>query len=150
VLEVAETALAEENLELSSSSLFNRRFKVAFLEKCRCVSNLSQYYRHLENSFAVCDALGYDTPQALPSYNTVSNLHSEIQPEVFDEEQEFEAAFEDVAVRSAYAAYRNGVMPPKSVQEAYGLNASTSTFSEKTFTRADEREALRNWVRLLK
>ncbi|MFC7020389.1 MULTISPECIES: hypothetical protein [Haloarcula] len=150
VLEVAETALAEESLELPSSSILNRRLKVAFLEKCRCVSNQSRYYRHLENSPAVCEALGYDTPQALPSYSTVSNLHSEIPPEVFDEEQGFEAAFENAAVRAAYAAYRNGLVPPESVREAYGLNALTPAFSEKTLTRADEREALRNWVRLLK
>ncbi|MFW5950161.1 MAG: hypothetical protein ACOCR6_02285 [archaeon] len=148
MLEVAETALAEENLELPSLPLLNRRFKVAFLEKCRCVSNRSQYYRHLQNSPAVCEALGYDTPQALPSYSTVSNFHSEVQ--VFDGEQDFEAAFENAAVRAAYAAFRNGLVPPESVQEAYGLKALTPTFSEKTLSRGDEREALRNWVRLLK
>lgn len=156
VLNVAEEALAEENLELPSAPVFNRLVKIAFLEKARYVSNQSQYYRHLKNNPAVCEALGYESAEALPSYSTVKNMSSEIPAEVFDAEQQFEAAFEDAAVRAAYAAYRNGVVPPESVRDAFGLDALTPessekmAFSEKTLTRAEEREALRNWVRLLK
>lgn len=149
ILDVADAVLDEENLDPAALNILEPRFKALFLKAARHPSNNKTFYDHLKASPPVLSALGYDDTTDLPSYSTFQRVANDRLPNELDDLHRGREAFEAARTRAVYAAFRNGVLPPNSVREAYGFDARAPPFSERSVRWDDEQYALRNWIRFL-
>lgn len=152
ILDVCEAKLAEEGIDVSNGfetgEVSERRMRAVFLRAAR-EQNGQEFHEHLTGSDHVSvdvhQALGYDAPRAVESYDTLQRSYRDLKRGETVQWDDFEAA----VTRAVYAVVRAGVVAPDSVMETYGFDVLEPPLNETAVSRATEKQEIRRSIKKL-